>query len=399
MNDIKYDYILCRFGELTTKGKNRKDFIDRLFQNIKKRLKDYPLLSYEKQHDAIIIHLNGIDHDTVCDKLKTVYGLSNYSGAIRCARDLDDVKAKALALIKKHPYKTFKVNARRQDKSYPLNSDMINREIAGHILRNSDVKVDVHHPDIMLYVIVKNDRIYLMDEKIQAAGGYPVGINGKTLVMMSGGIDSPVAASMMMKRGMKVECLHFASMPYTSKQALDKVLDLVKILTDFQDEIKVHIIPFTDLQVKIYEHTDTSYAITILRRMMYRIADEVCRRRHIKMIANGESLGQVASQTPESLSVIGGVSENLIIRPLACLDKIEIIDMAKKIGTYETSILPFEDCCTIFAPKDPVTKPHADKCEYYESKFDWAPYIKECVDKMETIIIKNGDTRLEEDLF
>ena len=317
MNDIRYDYILCRFGELTTKGKNRKDFIDRLFQNIKKRLSEFTDLRYEKQHDAIIIRLHGEDHDAVCAKLKTVYGLSNFSGAIRCERDLDDVKVKALALVRKHPYKTFKVNARRSDKSFAQNSDMINREVAGYILKNSDIKVDVHHPDIMLYIIVKNDCIYLMDEKIAGAGGYPVGINGKALIMMSGGIDSPVAASMMMKRGLKVECLHFASMPYTSKQALDKVLDLVKILTDYQDDIRVHIIPFTDLQVKNYEHTDPSYAITILRRMMYRIADEVCRRRHIKMIANGESIGQVASQTPESLSVIGGVSENLIIRPLA----------------------------------------------------------------------------------
>lgn len=399
MSDIRYDYILCRFGELTTKGKNRNDFISRLLTNIKKRLEDIECLSYEKTHDAIYIHLNGASHDEVCDRLKTVYGLSNYSGAIRCDRDLDDVKDKVLRLALKRNYRTFKVNARRSDKSYPMNSDMINREIASHILKNSTLKVDVHDPDIMLYVIVKNDCIYLLDEKITGAGGYPVGINGKALLMMSGGIDSPVAASMMMKRGLKIECLHFASMPYTSKQALDKVLDLVRILSDRQYEIKVHIIPFTDLQVAIYEHTDESYAITILRRMMYRIADEVCKKRHIKVIANGESIGQVASQTPESLTVIGSVSENLIIRPLACLDKIEIIDMAKEIGTYETSILPFEDCCTIFAPKNPVTKPREDKCQYFESKFDFWPYVKECVDKMETITIKNSDKNSDEDLF
>ena len=399
MQDNTYDYILCRFGELTTKGKNRKDFINRLLINIKERLKTFSGLTYEKTHDAIYIHLNGEDYEKVCARLHTVYGLSNYSGAIRCSRDIEEVKKKALLLASKRDYQTFKVNARRSDKNYPLDSDTINRTVAAHILKNSSLKVDVHRPDLMIYIIVKEDRIYLLDEKVVAIGGYPVGINGKALIMMSGGIDSPVAASMMMKRGLKIECLHFASMPYTSKQALDKVLTLIKKLTAYQSEIKIHIVPFTDLQLAIYDHTDESYAITILRRMMYRIADIICNRRHIMTIANGESIGQVASQTPESLTVIGSCAKHLIIRPLACLDKIEIIDMAKELDTYETSILPYEDCCTIFSPKNPVTKPHEDKCLYYESKFDYAALIEDCVANIETITISSDDIDEEDDLF
>ncbi len=398
MERIEYDYILCRFGELKKKKKNRKEFINRLLVNIKDRLALFSRLTFNKAHDAIYIVLNGEDYEAVCDRLKTVYGLSNYSGAIRCLRDMQDVKAKALQIAQKKSYKTFKVKARRSDKHFPLNSDMINREIAGHILKNTKLKVDVHNPELILYVIVKEDCIYLLDDKIEAIGGYPVGINGKALVMMSGGIDSPVACSLMMKRGLKVECIHFASMPYTSKQALDKVKTLVKILTAYQPKITLHIVPFTDLQLAIYDNADESYAITLLRRMMYRIADRLAKRRHILTIANGESIGQVASQTPESLTVIGSVCESLIVRPLCCMDKIEIINMSKRLETYETSILPYEDCCTIFSPKNPVTKPRKDKCEYYEDKFDYETLITECLENIETVTISSDDLE-NEDIF
>lgn len=395
MRDKRYEYILCRFGELSTKGRNRKDFIKCLLNNIKRRLSDFEGLSFRSTHDAIYITLNDNDYDEVAKRLKTVYGLSNFFGAIRCDRDIESIKRAALSLTDREDIKTFKVNARRSDKTFPMVSDEINRAVAGAILANTNLKVDVHNPGMVIYIIVKEDRVYVLDHKEMAIGGYPVGINGKCLVMMSGGIDSPVAASMMMKRGLKVECIHFASMPYTSKQALDKVKTLVKILTAYQSEITLHIVPFTDLQLAIYEHVDEPYAITILRRMMYRIADALAKDRNIKVLANGESLGQVASQTPESLTVISEVADTLIIRPLACLDKIEIIDMAKELGTYETSILPYEDCCTIFAPKDPVTKPHQDKCQYFENRFDYAPLIEDCLKGIETIVIR--DTIDEED--
>lgn len=219
-----------------------------------------------------------------------------------------------------------------------------------------------------------------MDEKIKGIGGYPTGINGRAMVMMSGGIDSPVAAYLTMKRGLRIECIHFASQPYTSKQALDKVFALAKMLSVYQGDIIVHVIPFTDLQLEIYKHAKEAYAITIMRRMMYRIADRLCKKRKIQLITNGESVGQVASQTPESISVIAKVCETLIMRPMCMMDKIESIELAKKIGTYETSILPFEDCCTIFEPKNPVTKPKEKDCLYFESLFDYETLIEKCLE-------------------
>ncbi len=218
--------------------------------------------------------------------------------------------------------------------------------------------------------------------------------------MLSGGIDSPVAAFYTMKRGMSIECIHFASQPYTSKQALDKVLDLARKLSVYQGHINVHVIPFTDLQLAIYKNVDEPYCITIMRRMMYRIADRICKARKIKVLTNGESVGQVASQTPESISVIGKVSDTLILRPLCMMDKLEIIDVAQRIGTFETSILPYEDCCTIFDPKNPVTKPKLDKCEYFESKFDFEPLVQNCIDGDNIIKVsyKDGGSK-DESIF
>ncbi|MBQ1692512.1 MAG: tRNA 4-thiouridine(8) synthase ThiI, partial [Erysipelotrichaceae bacterium] len=309
-----------------------------------------------------------------------IFGYSYFSGAIRVNKDIEEVKKVTLALAENHNVKTFKIATKRHDKSYPMRSDEINRALAGNILHNTSLLVDVHEPDLMIYVSVDKDFIYVMDEKVRGGGGYPTGINGMAMVMMSGGIDSPVAAYMTMKRGLKIECIHFASEPYTSKQALDKVLTLAEKLSVCQEEINVHIIPFTDLQLAIYKNVDEPYCITIMRRMMYRIADQICKNRKIKVITNGESIGQVASQTPESISVIGKVADTLILRPLCMMDKLEIIDIAKRIDTYETSILPFEDCCTIFDPKNPVTKPKEDKCLHYESLFDYQPLVDACIE-------------------
>ncbi len=376
---MNYDHIVVRYGELSTKGKNRKDFTRQLTSNIRKRLKDHEKLTYNTLHDGLFIKLNGEDYETIREKLKDVFGYSYFSGAIRVEKDIDKVKEVSLDLARKHDIRTFKIATKRHDKSFPLRSDDINRALAGNILHNTDLTVDVHDPDLMIYVSVDKDFIYVMDEKIKGAGGYPTGINGMAMVMMSGGIDSPVAAYLTMKRGLRIECIHFASQPYTSKQALDKVLTLAEKLSVSQEEINVHIIPFTDLQLAIYKTVDEPYCITIMRRMMYRIADRICKERKIKVITNGESIGQVASQTPESISVIGKVADTLILRPLCMMDKLEIIDIAKRIDTYETSILPYEDCCTIFDPKNPVTKPREDKCLYFESLFDYEKLVDECV--------------------
>ncbi|MBQ1625839.1 MAG: tRNA 4-thiouridine(8) synthase ThiI [Erysipelotrichaceae bacterium] len=379
MPEMLYDHIVVRYGELSTKGKNRKEFTRQLTTNIKKRLQDHKALTYNTLHDGLFIKLNGEDYPSIKEELKDIFGYSYFSGAIRVNKDIEEVKKVTLALAENHNVKTFKIATKRHDKSYPMRSDEINRALAGNILHNTSLLVDVHEPDLMIYVSVDKDFIYVMDEKVRGGGGYPTGINGMAMVMMSGGIDSPVAAYMTMKRGLKIECIHFASEPYTSKQALDKVLTLAEKLSVCQEEINVHIIPFTDLQLAIYKNVDEPYCITIMRRMMYRIADQICKNRKIKVITNGESIGQVASQTPESISVIGKVADTLILRPLCMMDKLEIIDIAKRIDTYETSILPFEDCCTIFDPKNPVTKPKEDKCLHYESLFDYQPLVDACI--------------------
>ena len=380
MPEMLYDHIVVRYGELSTKGKNRKEFTRQLTNNIKKRLQDHKALTYNTLHDGLFIKLNGEDYSSIKEELKDIFGYSYFSGAIRVNKDIEEVKKVTLALAENHNVKTFKIATKRHDKSYPMRSDEINRALAGNILHNTSLLVDVHEPDLMIYVSVDKDFIYVMDEKVRGGGGYPTGINGMAMVMMSGGIDSPVAAYMTMKRGLKIECIHFASEPYTSKQALDKVLTLAEKLSVCQEEINVHIIPFTDLQLAIYKNVDEPYCITIMRRMMYRIADQICKNRKIKVITNGESIGQVASQTPESISVIGKVADTLILRPLCMMDKLEIIDIAKRIDTYETSILPFEDCCTIFDPKNPVTKPKEDKCLHYDSLFDYQPLVDACIE-------------------
>ena len=330
MPELLYDHIIVRYGELSTKGKNRKEFTRQLTHNIKKRLSDYEQLTFNTLHDGLFIKLNGEDYLKIREDLQDIFGYAYFAGAIRVEKDIEAVKKVTLQLSETHNARTFKIATKRHDKSFPMRSDDINRALAGNILHNTSLSVDVHNPDLMIYIFVDKDYIYVMDEKVKGIGGYPTGVNGTALVMMSGGIDSPVAAYMTMKRGLKIECIHFASPPYTSKQALNKVLTLAEKLSVCQEEINVHIIPFTDLQLAIYKHVDESYCITIMRRMMYRIADEICKRRKIKVITNGESIGQVASQTPESISVIAKVADTLILRPLCMMDKLEIIDAAKR---------------------------------------------------------------------
>lgn len=394
--EFNYSHIVIRFGELSTKGKNKKDFILRLLQNIRAKLKEFTKLSYQKNHDRLFINLNGEDYHAITRKLNYIFGLSSYSVAVRSDLQIEEIQKLALNLVQQKQYNTFKVQCKRQDKTYPLTSDEVNRSVAGYILRNTDIKVDVHNPDALIQIEIRSDYAYLMVDRIKGIGGFPVGVNGKCLMMISGGIDSPVAAYETMKRGLRIECIHFESSPYTSKEALQKVLDLVKILCNYQSEITVHVIPFTNLQLEIYKHCPESYAITIMRRMMYRIADRLAKQKSILALSNGESVGQVASQTIESSFVIGKVTDRVVYRPLAMFDKVEIIDIAKEIQTFETSILPFEDCCTIFNPKSPITKPKLEDCEYYESKFDYETFVQEALSNERVYRIND---KIEEDIF
>ena len=397
MDKLKYDHIVVRYGELSTKGKNIKDFKRKLQDNIKNRLSNFKTLAFNTLHDGLFIKLNDENYDDVAEALKDVFGYSFFSGCFIIEKDLDKACELSLEIAKKKEYKTFKVVTKRIDKNFPLRSDDINRRVAAYILKNHDIKVDVHNPELFIYVYIQNDSILIMDNKVRGLGGFPVGINGTALVMMSGGIDSPVAAHKTMQRGLRLECIHFASMPYTSVQALNKVKDLVRLLSVHQGSIRLHIIPFTELQLAIYDKCSESYAITIMRRMMYRIADKIAQKNNMQLISNGESVGQVASQTPESMNVISKVCDTLILRPLCMEDKIDIVNYAKKIGTYETSILPYEDCCTIFDPKNPITKPKEKQCLLFESKFDYNKLVDDCVNKEEIVLISYKDKK--EDLF
>ncbi|MBQ3459881.1 MAG: tRNA 4-thiouridine(8) synthase ThiI [Solobacterium sp.] len=383
-----YDTVLVRFGELSTKGKNRKDFINRLFRNIQYMLRDFHELEYQKAYDRIYIRLNGADHEKIREKLQKVFGISSFSFTEKVPADMESIISACVRIASESDARTFKMITRRHDKSFPLRSDDINRQTASAILKNTDLKVDVHDPELPIRVEVRREAAYITSEKIPGAGGYPAGINGKVLLMLSGGIDSPVAAYQLMKRGLNVEAVHFASPPYTSENARNKVLTLAGMVSEYQGKMKVHIVNFTDIQLNIYKTAGDPYAVTLMRRMMFRLAEKIAQKNGCLAVGTGESIGQVASQTLESIACINEAVRIPILRPLVCYDKLEIIELAKKIGTYETSILPYEDCCTIFDPKNPVTKPTVEKAEYFEGMFDWQTHLETACEEAETVVVQ-----------
>ena len=385
---ITYDHIMIRFGELSTKGKNKKDFIRTLADNIKNALKDWPELSFETRYDHIYVGLNNLPYEPIIERLQDVSGIHALSLVYRASKDIEDIKNSALALMKEEHGKTFKVKVKRGDKTYPIISDEITRIVAGHVLRNTpELKVDVHNPEILLSIEVRQEAAYIFCKTFLGAGGYPLGVGGKSMHMLSGGIDSPVAAYLMMKRGVSIECIHFASPPYTQMGVIYKLEDLLHVLNRYQTRIRLHIVPFTKIQEAIYDNAPESYCITLMRRMMFRLADGLAKRRKCPVISSGESIGQVASQTLQSMHVINAVTNTPVIRPLATTDKLEIIAISKKIGTYDISIRPYEDCCTIFTPKAPKTMPHQDEVEAFEKKFDYETLIKEALNNIEVKII------------
>ena len=380
-----YDSIMVRYGELSLKGKNKKDFINTLSENIKMSLLDMSELSFEKQYDRFYVNLNEFsDVDEILNRLSKIPGIHNFSLVKKVNKDIEEINNISLEIIKDIESEvdellTFKVKASRQDKNFPLISDDINRKVATVILKNTSLKVDVHNPKIIVKVEVRLDAAYVSIKTYNGLGGLPLGSSGKGMLMISGGIDSPVAGYMMMKRGVKIEAVHFSSPPYTSDMAIYKVKTLLKQLAKVQGKVKFINVPFTELQLKIYEVAGDKYAITLMRRMMYRIADALSKKNKCQCIINGESIGQVASQTLESMGVINEVTNAVVVRPLAIFDKLDIIKIAKDIDTYETSIMPFEDCCTIFDPKNPTTKPRLETCEKFEAMFDYKKMIEDAV--------------------
>ena len=387
---MNYNSIIVRFGEMSTKGKNKKDFIFSLARSIKQNLREYEdKYSMVIRHDHIYINLKENNLDII-KELKEIPGMYSFSLCLKITDDveLENIEKIVLKEIKGEKGKTFKIRTKRIDKSYPYTSDDINREIAGYILKNSDLKVDVHNPDILFNIEVHSEGFYLFTETIKGMGGYPKGSIGRGLMMLSGGIDSPVASYLLLKRGVELSFIHFAAPPYTNSGVIQKLEDLLAVLSEYQTKIKLYIIPFTKLQEEIYKYSDIGYPITIMRRMMYRIASQLAKEKHIPVICSGESIGQVASQTLESMNVINEVTNIPVIRPLATTDKVDIIQISKDIGTYDISIRPYEDCCTIFAPVKPKTAPHLDVCLEIEKKFDYVSLVNECVKNAELKIIK-----------
>ena len=335
--------------------------------------------------------------------LEEVFGIHKFDLAVRIQTDLNKMKEKVLEAAKeavKNGDQTFKISVHRAYKQFALDTFELQKALGAHVLIQLDgaLKVNVHKPDVDIKVEVRSDFTYVMCEQRLGLGGYPVGVGGKSLLLLSGGIDSPVAAYLMMKRGVNVECIHFHSPPFTSERAKEKVIDLVKILTKYNRQMKLHLVPFTEVQKAIHKEIPANYTMTVMRRMMLRIASEFALQRKALVLSTGESLGQVASQTVDSMYAINEVTNMPILRPVIAMDKLEIIDLATKIGTYETSIRPYEDCCTIFLPDHPATRPKREKCAMFESKFDFAPLLKEAILGIETLTFKQNETMVHDGL-
>ena len=405
-----YDHLLVRYGELTLKGTNRKMFVNQLKDNVKRAL--IPLQGYlvKVKRDRMYVELTEeADMEEIIKRLTQVYGIKSISPVIKIDKKEGLIYQSVIQLAEGFEQNaTFKIDVKRVDKTFLYDTYELQRNVGGVILKHFDhLTVNVKQPDHEIKIEVRLDAIYIYEEVVAGSGGLPVGTGGKTLLMLSGGIDSPVAGMEVIKRGVTVEAIHFHSPPFTSEKAKDKVIELTRILAERVGPIKLHIVPFTELQKQINRVVHPRYTMTSTRRMMMRISDVVVHRIDAHAIVNGENLGQVASQTLKSMYAINHVTTTPVLRPLLTLDKEDIIRKAKELGTFEISIQPYEDCCTIFTPKNPVTEPDFDKVEKYEGVYDFDEMIQKAVENIETLIIdryyKNDKEQstdaLIEDLF
>ena len=390
--------IMIKYGELTTKKSNRKLFVNALNNNLKNKLKDYDV-SFTSDLSRMYIEFNERDLDDILDKINCVFGIHAYDVAYKVESDISKIENMILEILKNLNFNTFKVNTKRSDKSFSIQSTEFSKKIGALILKNKpNIKVDVHNPEINFNIEIRKDYTYIYLNEYKGAGGYPVGTLGKGLLMLSGGIDSPVSGYLALKRGIKIDAVYFEAIPHTSIEARNKVIDLSKKLLKYTNELNLYIVPFTKIQEAIYKNIDNTYTITIMRRMMYRIMEKLVKRYKANVFINGESIGQVASQTLTSMRVINDVTNIPVIRPVACFDKLEIIDIAKKIDTYNISILPYEDCCTVFVPKHPVINPELDKCILYEESFDYESLIDETIDNIFKVKVNEQEDEFK-DLF
>lgn len=384
---------IVRCGEVALKGLNKPYFERMLVDRIRRVLKKYDGIEVRRHEGLIFVRApKDLDSDLITGDISRVFGVASISPAVEIASDMDEIGQAAvefmMELIDKKGVKTFKVDAKRADKTFPVKSPDIARQIGARILIGCKVlKVDVHNPDCLLFIDVRRDKSYIFEQKISGFGGLPLGTNGKGMVLLSGGIDSPVAAWMMAKRGMLLEAVHFHSYPYTSERAREKVVDLAGIVAGYCGRFKMHIINLLPIQEMIVQNCPEEETTILVRRFMMKIAEKIALETDCMMLITGENLGQVASQTAEALVVTDQSVQMPVMRPLIAMDKVDIMDTAKNIGTYETSILPYEDCCTVFLPKHPATKPKLAKILESEGKLDVEQLVADAVASKETITI------------
>ena len=391
---MKYTEIMVRYGELSTKGKNRKDFIGRLAGNVTKVLRDFPQVEIHPRHDRMHIVLNDAPFKEVDQRLKKVFGIQTYSPTIKVEKTLEAIEKTSLSLMNATFKKgmTFKVNTRRSDHQFLYDTNELNKMVGDYLFANmSDLKVEMKHPDLVLRIEVRKDAVYISNQLLHGAGGMPVGTGGRAVMMLSGGIDSPVASYLALKRGVDIDMVHFYSPPYTTEKALNKAKELTGILANYAGKINFIAVPFAEIQETIKEKIPEGYLMTVQRRFMLQLADKIRAKRKGLAIFNGESVGQVASQTLESMAAINDVTTTPVVRPVATMDKTEIIRLAEKIGTFDLSIQPFEDCCTIFAPPRPKTKPRIDKAREFENRLDVEGLIERALAGIQVTAIYPND--------
>ncbi|UOF92872.1 tRNA 4-thiouridine(8) synthase ThiI [Fodinisporobacter ferrooxydans] len=387
--------MIVRYGEIGTKGKNRSFFEKTLVENIRRMLHQLPGTKVSRTSGRILVHVEQAERtEEAIRLLQDVYGIVSISPVAVAALDIEEIKRTALNELqeaRKHKQvRTFRVSTSRSNKNFPQTSMEISRNIGGYLLHVSDgeLQVDLHAPDCIVSIEIREQDAYVYTQEFAGQGGLPVGTAGKGLLLLSGGIDSPVAGVMGMRRGLTLEAIHYHSYPFTSERALQKVQTLAQILSYYGGSIRLHVVPFTEIQKQIRQHCHEELSVTIMRRFMFRIAAAIAEKRKIKALLTGESLGQVASQTIESMHTINAVTNMPVLRPLIASDKTDVIRVARQIGTYETSILPYEDCCTIFLPKHPATKPKREDAEKEEQKLEVAALVLDAVEKTEAFFYR-----------
>ena len=383
-----YNILIVKYGEIGVKGKNRYIFENKLIKNVKNILKPIGKFNVYKEYGRIYVDLDGYDYEEVVEEVRKVFGIVGVCPAVRAEKDYNLLKELALKMLEEkieQGYKSFKVDSRRGDKDFKLTSQEMSLDIGGYLVSQvkDKIAVDVRNPEVKIHCELRQNHVMVYSDTIPGYGGLPLGTNGRAMSLLSGGIDSPVASWMVAKRGMELECIHFHSYPFTSEKSQEKVRDLAQILAKYCGRVRLHKVNMLEIQKSIGLNCKDEEMTIISRRFMMRIAERVAKSRHCDALVTGESIGQVASQTIQGLTCTNASVKMPVFRPLIAMDKTEIIEVAQKIGTFETSILPEEDCCTVFSPKKPVTKPKLDRIEKSENKLDVEKLIQDAIDNIE----------------